>query len=520
MAYAPAHRCKVPICETEETYQDIFDPEWLQFAIPLKDTSTNYLGGDQDYNGCLVYNQSLDLDPKVDLYCQNNTFLNITSKCEEFVYDKTYFDETLSTALNLVCDNQSYRSLLGTILIIGLLFGSLIGGRIGDQFGRKKACFGAIALIVPTTIIAGHVESYYAYAILHFITMGCLPVIWVNCYVYSTEIFTPKWRYIFIGLYEIPIGYYIFNLIGYLNRTWTGIHIWVGIVTALILPVYFILPESVRWLAQNNKETEAMEVLKKVAKINQKALSTEDEEKVRVLVHAIAEESHQTEDKLTPIGNNFDFGHFDEISLKILFTDMFRNGHAIKSLILCLAWITSCISFYALSLNTSDLSGDIMLNFFLARTSGFGVAIIIVLVANFLGRTLSLTISHTVLGWSCIGLAFIPSENRYAVLVVYILANIVASVSFNLVYLMTCELYPTNLRSQAVGSASTISRVFCAVAPYLGLLAKIYRPLPMLVIGVVILISAVLSFFLPETYRKKLPQTMENARELKNVTRS
>ena len=161
-----------------------------------------------------------------------------------------------------------------------------------------------------------------------------------------------------------------------------------------------------------------------------------------------------------------------------------------------------------------------MLNFFLARTSGFGVAIIIVLVANFLGRTLSLTISHTILGWSCIGLAFIPSENRYAVLVVYILANIVASVSFNLVYLMTCELYPTNLRSQAVGSASTISRVFCAVAPYLGLLAKIYRPLPMLVIGVVILISAVLSFFLPETYRKKLPQTMENARELKNVTRS
>ena len=102
----------------------------------------------------------------------------------------------------------------------------------------------------------------------------------------------------------------------------------------------------------------------------------------------------------------------------------------------------------------------------------------------------------------------------------YVLANIVASVSFNLVYLMTCELYPTNLRSQAVGSASTISRVFCAVAPYLGLLAKICescRPLPMLVIGVLILISGALSYFLPETYCKKLPQTMENARELKSV---
>ena len=39
----------------------------------------------------------------------------------------------------------------------------------------------------------------------------------------------------------------------------------------------------------------------------------------------------------------------------------------------------------------------------------------------------------------------------------------------------------------------------------------------MLVIGVLILISGALSYFLPETYRKKLPQTMENARELKSV---
>ena len=31
-------------------------------------------------------------------------------------------------------------------------------------------------------------------------------MIWVNCYVYSTELFTPQWRYIFIGLFEIPIG--------------------------------------------------------------------------------------------------------------------------------------------------------------------------------------------------------------------------------------------------------------------------------------------------------------------------
>ena len=79
---------------------------------------------------------------------------------------------------------------------------------------------------------------------------------------------------------SLPLGYYIFNLIAYLNRTWTGIHIWVGVVTALILPMYFLIPESVRWLAQNCKEDEAMDALLRIAKINGKNLSTDDKTKV------------------------------------------------------------------------------------------------------------------------------------------------------------------------------------------------------------------------------------------------
>ena len=85
---------------------------------------------------------------------------NLTVPCKEFIFDNLYFDETLATKLDLVCENGSYRSLLGTFLILGLLFGSLLGGRLGDQFGRKKACFLALSLIVPITIIAGLANSY------------------------------------------------------------------------------------------------------------------------------------------------------------------------------------------------------------------------------------------------------------------------------------------------------------------------------------------------------------------------
>ena len=84
-----------------------------------------------------------------------------------------------------------------------------------------------------------------------------------------------------------------------------------------------------------------------------------------------------------------------------------------------------------------------------------------------------------------------------------------------MVYLITSESYPTNLRSQAVGSASAISRIFCAFAPFLGELSKYYKPLPMLIVGIPIIISGALAFALPETYQEELPPTIRKASFLK-----
>jgi Na+/melibiose symporter-like transporter len=152
--------------------------------------------------------------------------------------------------------------------------------------------------------------------------------------------------------------------------------------------------------------------------------------------------------------------------------DMFRKGHLIKTLILCFAWITSCVSFYALALKATDLDGNIVLNFTLSVTAQFGTCIIYVLTTNYFGRTKTLVASHTILGLSCLGLAFIPRTEKAAILVVFIIAKIVASLSFSMCYLITIELYPTNLRSQAIGSSSAIARLFCACAPFLDLWLK------------------------------------------------
>lgn len=97
----------------------------------------------------------------------------------------------------------------------------------------------------------------------------------------------------------------------------------------------------------------------------------------------------------------------------------------------------------------------------------------------------------------------------------YGIFQVCAGASFMLVWLVTAELYPTNLRSQALGTCSTLARVFGIVCPFVANLAIIWKPLPMVVLGVPSLIAAFLiTTFLPETTGKELPQNMAEGIEL------
>ena len=80
---------------------------------------------------------------------------------------------------------------------------------------------------------------------------------------------------------------------------------------------------------------------------------------------------------------------------------------------------------------------------------------------------------------------------------------------------MTAESYPTNLRAQAVGTSSTVARIFCAVAPFLGQLARYWKPLPSNILGIPLIISGLLTIWkVPETLNSTLPQTLKKRSEI------
>ena len=81
-----------------------------------------------------------------------------------------------------------------------------------------------------------------------------------------------------------------------------------------------------------------------------------------------------------------------------------------------------------------------------------------------------------------------------------------ASACFAILFIYTAELYPTEVRSTALGIPSTFSRISGIIAPFV---VGLRGPLPYIIFGIPAIIGGILAIFLPETLGSELPTTLE-----------
>merc|ERR1712241_127290 len=470
---------------------------FVQFALPKEYGSSEILREDESFNPC----KKFGVIEEFASTCSTSSF-NSSSviDCNDWVYDTNEFVETLTTKSNLVCEDEWKRRILGTLMMLGLLIGSIIGGRLGDKFGRKVSILGAHLVMIPVVMFAGYAPNYETYATLRFVSATCLPIMWISGHVLTLELFGKEFRksIAMVKDFFAPMSELVLVIIIYTTRHWTYIHLWAGVACLLPLPLYFIVTESPRWLATNGKIKEAEEILTNIGIRNGKEITVNQKIVIRKTLMNIQRETNSGEGKedLNPL-------------------DMMRPTHYRKTLILLLNWVTIVVGVYTLSLNATKLSGDLFLNYSIVVLAGsFPGTFALLFTLKYFGRRLNLFYTQFILGICCVVLAFIPKIYRAAIIVFYLVGKCFSDASFLVVWLVTAELYPTNLRNQAVGTCSTISRVFGLVAPFVARLAVYWSPLPMLILGVPSLFSACLVYFLPETKYIELPATMKDADEL------
>ena len=494
-AYEPRHRCYVEACESGNSTTD-FLPSWSNWAIPDNINTKEMLKVEESYDSCSMYQPIGDgCDPE-----SFNT--SVTVPCENgWIYERIPFEETLTTQVDLVCTGgETKRRLLSTIMMLGLMCGSLIGGRLGDKFGRRSVMLCAVTVVVPLLAFSGYAQDYTTYAVLRFIVCSALPCIWVTNHSLTMEVFGSHYRKTAVLVKDFiwPSCQLLAVLIYYANRHWTYMHIWSGVAAAVAWPCFFLIPESVRWLAVNGKPEQAEKILLQIAKRNGKTVTEEQRLEIASVLQEVERDAREKKnhEKLSPL-------------------DMFKKGNAKTTVIMVLNWVTVCVGSYTLLLNATKLYGDVFINFILATLAGDLPGTLALLVTlKYFGRRFNLFYMQFTLGLCCLILAFIPKEYNVGIIIFYLIGKSASGAGFLLVWLMTAELYPTNLRAQAVGTCSTVARIFGMVAPFVAQLAIYWKPLPMVVLGLPVLFSSFMVYFLPETRDVHLPTTMDEATQL------
>ena len=104
---------------------------------------------------------------------------------------------------------------------------------------------------------------------------------------------------------------------------------------------------------------------------------------------------------------------------------------------------------------------------------------------------------------------FIPQYTN-VVLVFYLTGRSSAASTMLLLWAISAEMYPTNLRGQACGFFFTVANSVALLAPFVAPLAHYWKPLPMLLFSVPCFVISGLTRYLPETKSVQLPQTMKD----------
>ncbi len=103
------------------------------------------------------------------------------------------------------------------------------------------------------------VTDYWIYLMFRFVTCTSIVLCWIACHNFQLEWFS-KTNRLTANVISQVVGHgvgVVLPIIAWFNRDYKWMHIWAAAIGALALPTYFLIPESPRWLACNNRREEA-----------------------------------------------------------------------------------------------------------------------------------------------------------------------------------------------------------------------------------------------------------------------
>ncbi|XP_058118047.1 organic cation transporter protein-like [Anopheles coustani] len=481
------YRCFIPTCENRSNA--IYQTDWLQAAVPYE----NNLPAK-----CLRYEP---LTNTTTDHCRANDFnQSVIAQCSSFVYQEPTV--TIVNEFNLTCDENIWKiTLVGTIHSVAQALALLIGGMFSDRYGRKWALLICIALGSSLGIVRSFSVNYEMFLVFEFLEPLLGSTMYTTAFILGQELVGPKKRVLAksMCLVVFALGEAFMGLIAMFIHNWRYYLLALFVPGLVSLTFLWTAKESVRWLLSKGRQGEAIVILQHVARVNGKTLSGNTQK---------ALDDHYQRELAEPAEQSASFG--DQL-LEV----MKSKRLTIRLLICSFCWFTNVMVYYGLTLNSVSLAGDKNVNFILITLVEIPAALSMNFIMNRFPRRMTQFVSLAICGLLCLVTLLIPTDIFWMNTLMFLLSKMAISFSFGVLYIYTAEIFPTNLRQSLLSMCSMIGRLGAIVAPQMPLLAKVWKPLPMVLFGSIALFSAVTILKFPETGNIRLPNTASEAENLR-----
>ncbi|KAK7116168.1 organic cation transporter-like protein [Littorina saxatilis] len=481
----------------------------------------------------LIFNSSHVTYGQCEITVSNDNF---SSDAQQYpcVYGYDYeFRRDLSfrTEFDLVCDRKLLGGLAQTFVIMGQGIGAVIASAFSDRFGRKMVLVLSQLGLLTFGVAVGFAPSFSVLAVLKFMLGALQQGVVTTSVTMSLEMFPAEYRSLktLIGSTFWGVCSASLALLAYLMQdyNWRHLQFLLSAMSLVAVGQWWYVDESLRWLVANGKKEATLKVLKRAARTNRVDLdhviktleASTTHEEMETLTNG---DQHQDKDLPTQVTS---IPEVDEELLhtleekqtkKLTLLDLFRNRRLLRNAALMwFAWFTCAFTFFALYMMSTSLHGDRFLNYFLTALMELPPSILFYLVVDRVGRKWATRPFFALagLGLLCSGIFRMYAENtamRTLSVVSAMLGMVGASGMFGAIFFFTPELFPTNMRTQALGVASLAGRCGGMIAPFMNNLADIAVWAPGALISSLCFLVVVVISFLPETKGRELPNTVED----------
>ena len=390
---------------------------------------------------------------------------------------------------------------------VGNMIGVLLLGPFSDWFGRKTAYLTTLSLWMVFGISGYFATNRYVWLVIRFFC-GAMSLSFNTAKsAYCFELTSGKWKSRVAHYFgELPwqLGHLTLGFLVYIIPNMQTLELFIGLSALIFMPLWFILPESPRWLISKGKLNQGKQVLLTACKWNKKPMDRVEKEVENI-------ESDQKSKETERKGG--------------MMHELFKSpGVRRNSIVIIFCWLAFSMGYFGLIYNTPSFDANIYLVFVVPALMGIPVSLIQPYFDNKFGRKNMMTIPLVTAGILLLITTGIPKGDpigNWSVIILAWFGTCCCGMAFGMGYIFTLELYPTLYRTTALGMASAGARIGSLLSPLIAMLSVIHPVLPLGVYGAVVFAAGISSILLwPETLNMHFTETLEECEELASTPNS